>query len=68
MAADILALDADEVPVGADHLVGLRPADGGKYAYYTPGLEQLAFYVDTREEVDDGWRVVSVASVPFNAS
>ena len=36
---------------GAQFL-GLRPADGGEHAYYNVGIEHLAFYVDTREEVD----------------
>ena len=32
--------------------LGLRPADGGAYAYYEVGIEHLAFHVDSREEVD----------------
>jgi glyoxylase I family protein len=35
-----------------DSLLGLRPADGGEHRYYGVGIEHLAFYVDTREEVD----------------
>ena len=35
---------------------GLRPADGGEHRYYDVGLEHLAFYVDTREEVDAAYR------------
>ena len=35
-----------------DQLLGLRPADGGEHRYYNVGIEHLAFYVDTREEVD----------------
>jgi len=35
-----------------DQLLGLRPADGGEHQYYNVGIEHLAFYVDTREEVD----------------
>jgi glyoxylase I family protein len=33
-------------------LLGLRPADGRQHRYYEVGIEHLAFYVDTREEVD----------------
>jgi catechol 2,3-dioxygenase-like lactoylglutathione lyase family enzyme len=36
--------------------LGLRPADGGEHHYYGVGLEHLAFYVDTREEVDAAYR------------
>lgn len=39
-----------------DQLLGLRPADGGKYHYYDIGIEHLAFYVDTREEVDAAYQ------------
>lgn len=35
-----------------DQYLGLRPADGGSHRYYEVGLEHLAFYVDTRAEVD----------------
>jgi glyoxylase I family protein len=35
-----------------DDYLGLCPADGGEHAYYGVGLEHLAFYVDSREEVD----------------
>ncbi len=35
-----------------DQLLGFRPADGGEHRYYDVGIEHLAFYVDTREEVD----------------
>jgi glyoxylase I family protein len=35
-----------------DESLGLRPADDGTYRYYQPGLEHLAFEVDTAEEVD----------------
>ena len=35
-----------------DQFLGLRPADGGAHHYYDVGIEHLAFYVDTREEVD----------------
>lgn len=40
----------------ADQQLGLRQADPGKYRYYEPGLEHLAFYVDTREEVDAAYQ------------
>jgi catechol 2,3-dioxygenase-like lactoylglutathione lyase family enzyme len=32
--------------------LGLRPADGGEHRYYDVGLEHLAVFVDTPEEVD----------------
>jgi glyoxylase I family protein len=35
-----------------DQYLGLRPADGGEHHYYDVGIEHLAFYVDTRDEVD----------------
>ncbi len=35
-----------------EQLLGLRPADGGEHRYYDVGIEHLAFYVDSREEVD----------------
>src|SRR3954452_19724207 len=35
-----------------DQYLGLRPADGGQHHYYDVGIEHLAFYVDSREEVD----------------
>ena len=38
-----------------DQFLGLRPADGGEYRYYEPGIEHIAFYVDTRAEVDDAY-------------
>ena len=37
-------------------LLGLRTADGGEHRYYEIGLEHLAFYVDTHEEVDAAYR------------
>jgi catechol 2,3-dioxygenase-like lactoylglutathione lyase family enzyme len=40
----------------AGQYLGLRPADGGEHRYYQVGLEHLAFYVDTREEVDAAYR------------
>ena len=40
---------------GASHL-GLRPADGGEHVYYNVGIEHLAFFVDTRQEVDDAYQ------------
>ncbi len=39
-----------------DSLLGLRPADGGAHHYYDVGIEHLAFYVDTREEVDAAYQ------------
>jgi len=39
-----------------EQLLGLRPADGGEHHYYGVGLEHLAFYVDTREEVDAAYQ------------
>ena len=35
--------------------LGLRPADGGEYAYYRVGIEHLAFEVQRREEVDEAY-------------
>jgi catechol 2,3-dioxygenase-like lactoylglutathione lyase family enzyme len=32
--------------------LGLRRADGGKHRYYDVGIEHLAVFVDSREEVD----------------
>lgn len=40
---------------GHDHL-GLRPAEGGEHRYYHVGIEHIAFFVDTREEVDDAYQ------------
>jgi glyoxylase I family protein len=37
-------------------LLGLRPADGGEHQYYGVGIEHLAFYVDTPEEVDAAYQ------------
>jgi catechol 2,3-dioxygenase-like lactoylglutathione lyase family enzyme len=39
-----------------DQYLGLRRADGGEHRYYDVGLEHLAFYVDTRGEVDATYR------------
>jgi catechol 2,3-dioxygenase-like lactoylglutathione lyase family enzyme len=39
-----------------EQLLGLRPADGGEHHYYDVGIEHLAFYVDTREEVDAAYQ------------
>lgn len=36
--------------------LGLRPADGGEHHYYDVGIEHIAFFVDTREEVEDAYR------------
>lgn len=38
------------------NLLGLRRADGGEHRYYGVGLEHIAFYVDTPEEVDAAYR------------
>ncbi len=35
-----------------EQFLGLRPADGGEHHYYDVGIEHVAFYVDSREEVD----------------
>jgi glyoxylase I family protein len=47
--------------------LGLRPADGGDHRYYDVGIEHLAFYVDTREEVDGAFeRCVEIgANIQF---
>ncbi len=37
---------------GGDQYLGLRPADGGEHHPHEVGLEHLAFYVDSRDEVD----------------
>jgi glyoxylase I family protein len=39
-----------------EQLLGLRQADGGRHRYYEVGIEHLAFYVDTRDEVDAAYR------------
>jgi catechol 2,3-dioxygenase-like lactoylglutathione lyase family enzyme len=39
-----------------EQLLGLRPADGGNHRYYEVGLEHIAFYVDTQEEVDAAYQ------------
>jgi catechol 2,3-dioxygenase-like lactoylglutathione lyase family enzyme len=39
-----------------EQYLGLRPADGGEHHYYDVGLEHVAFYVDTREQVDAAYR------------
>jgi catechol 2,3-dioxygenase-like lactoylglutathione lyase family enzyme len=39
-----------------DQYLGLRPADGGEHRYYEVGIEHLAFYVDSREEVDAAYQ------------
>jgi glyoxylase I family protein len=35
--------------------LGLRPADGGEHHYYNVGIEHIAFFVDTAEEVDEAY-------------
>jgi glyoxylase I family protein len=39
-----------------DQLFGLRAADGGEHHYYEVGIEHLAFYVDSRDEVDAAYQ------------
>ena len=39
-----------------DQYLGLRPADGGKHHYYDVGIEHLAFYVDSRDEVNAAYQ------------
>jgi glyoxylase I family protein len=39
-----------------DQLFGLRCADGGEHHYYEVGIEHLAFYVDSRDEVDAAYQ------------
>jgi catechol 2,3-dioxygenase-like lactoylglutathione lyase family enzyme len=39
-----------------EQLLGLRPADGGEHHHYDVGIEHLAFYVDTRAEVDAAYQ------------
>jgi catechol 2,3-dioxygenase-like lactoylglutathione lyase family enzyme len=39
-----------------EQYLGLRPADGGEHNYYGVGIEHLAFYVDSREEVDAAYQ------------
>jgi catechol 2,3-dioxygenase-like lactoylglutathione lyase family enzyme len=46
--------------------LGLRPADGGKHAYYQVGLEHLAVFVDTREEVDEAYARCLDLGVPIH--
>ena len=38
-----------------EQFLGLRPADGGEHRYYDVGIEHVAFYVDTRAEVDEAY-------------
>ncbi len=38
-----------------DQFLGLRAADGGEHRYYEVGIEHIAFYVDTRAEVDQAY-------------
>ena len=35
-----------------DQFIAFRQADGGEYRYYDVGLEHIAFYVDSRADVD----------------
>jgi glyoxylase I family protein len=36
--------------------LGLRPADGGDHRYYDVGIEHLAVFVESREEVDETYK------------
>jgi len=46
-----------------EQLLGLRPADGGEYRYYDVGIEHIAFYVETRAEVDEAYeRCLSIGA------
>jgi len=38
-----------------DQYLGLRRADGGEHHYYEVGIEHIAFFVDTRKEVDEAY-------------
>ena len=40
----------------AEQQLGLRRADGGEHRYYDVGIEHIAFYVDTPEEVDGAYQ------------
>ena len=40
----------------AEQQLGLRRADGGQHRYYEVGIEHIAFYVDTPEEVDAAYQ------------
>lgn len=39
-----------------EQFLGLRPADGGEHRYYDVGIEHVAFYVDSRDEVDAAYQ------------
>lgn len=39
-----------------EQFLGLRPSDGGEYRYYETGVEHIAFFVDTRAEVDEAYQ------------
>lgn len=39
-----------------EQYLGLRQADGGEHRYYQVGLEHLAFYVETREQVEAAYQ------------
>ena len=58
--------DITYLRIGEQNL-GLRPADGGRHAYYRVGLEHLAFEVERREQVDEAYeRAVALgADVQF---
>lgn len=38
-----------------EQFLGLRPTHGGEHRYYDVGIEHIAFYVETRAEVDDAY-------------
>jgi len=50
----------------AQQMLGLRKADGGEHRYYEVGVEHIAFYVDTREEVDAAYRHCLELGVPIH--
>ncbi|HYM63064.1 MAG TPA: VOC family protein [Gaiellaceae bacterium] len=46
-----------------EQLLGLRPADGGEHRYYDVGIEHIAFYVETRADVDEAYeRCLSIGA------
>lgn len=46
-----------------EQLLGLRPADGGEHRYYDVGIEHIAFYIETRAEVDETYeRCLSIGA------
>lgn len=49
-----------------DQLLGLRPADRGEHRHYDVGIEHLAFYVDSRSEVDAAYRCCLDIGAPIH--